>query len=106
MYQNKNLFINLFFTLFIGLLLILTGCNKRIESKNNSLIAMGISKSQTSFEKRSNKPNIILILADDVGYEIPGYTGGQSYSTPNLDVMAANGTQFTQVHGASICSPS
>jgi hypothetical protein len=28
------------------------------------------------------KPNIVLILADDIGYEIPNYTGGQSYSTP------------------------
>ena len=42
----------------------------------------------------SSKPNIILIIADDVGREIPTYNGGQSYSTPNLDFMAANGMQF------------
>src|SRR4029077_21044933 len=53
-----------------------------------------------------SKPNIIVILADDIGYEIPTYTGGQSYSTPNLDFMAANGTRFTQAHSAPLCSPS
>jgi arylsulfatase A len=50
--------------------------------------------------------NIIFILSDDVGYEIPTYSGGQSYSTPNLDFMAANGTQFPECHGNALCSPS
>src|SRR5690349_12505837 len=52
------------------------------------------------------KPNIIFILADDVGYEVPTYSGGQSYSTPNLDFMAAGGTQFTECHASPLCSPS
>jgi arylsulfatase A len=51
-------------------------------------------------------PNIILILADDIGYEIPTYTGGQSYSTPNLDYIAGHGIQFTGAHTAPLCSPS
>lgn len=42
-----------------------------------------------------NKPNIILIVADDMGYEIPTYNGGQSYSTPAIDSMAYNGLEFT-----------
>ncbi len=50
--------------------------------------------------------NVIFILADDIGYEIPTYTGGQSYSTPNLDFLAANGTQFSQCYGSPLCSPS
>ena len=50
--------------------------------------------------------NIIFILSDDIGYEVPTYSGGQSYSTPSLDFMAANGTQFTQCHGNALCSPS
>jgi arylsulfatase A len=50
--------------------------------------------------------NIILILADDMGYEIPNYTGGESYLTPNLNYLAANGIQFTQAHTAPLCSPS
>lgn len=50
--------------------------------------------------------NVIFVLADDIGYEVPTYTGGQSYSTPNLDFMAANGTQFCQCYGSPLCSPS
>jgi arylsulfatase A len=54
----------------------------------------------------SSKPNIILILADDAGYEIPTCDGGQSYSTPNIDKMAAQGLRFTQCQGSPMCSPS
>ncbi len=55
------------------------------------------STSNVELANKSNlraKPNIILIIADDVGYEIPNYTGGQSYSTPNLNFMASHGIQF------------
>lgn len=52
------------------------------------------------------KPNIILILADDVGFEVPTCNGGESYSTPNLDRMAAEGIRFNQCHSAPLCSPS
>ncbi len=41
------------------------------------------------------KPNIILIMADDVGIEGLGCYGGASYKTPNLDRMAAEGIRFT-----------
>ncbi len=44
------------------------------------------------------KPNVIIFIADDLGYEIPTFTGGQSYSTPNLDFMAANGIQFSKCY--------
>jgi arylsulfatase A len=54
----------------------------------------------------NSRLNVILILADDVGYEIPTFCGGQSYQTPNLDFMAANGTQFTNCYSSALCSPS
>lgn len=52
------------------------------------------------------KPNIILILADDIGYEVPSYTGGQSYETPNIDFIANNGIRFCEVRATPLCSPS
>ncbi|MBS1745040.1 MAG: sulfatase-like hydrolase/transferase [Bacteroidetes bacterium] len=55
---------------------------------------------------QSKKPNIVFILADDVGYEIPTCDGGHSYSTPNIDNLAANGMRFTECHSAPVCSPS
>lgn len=45
-----------------------------------------------------DKPNIILIIGDDVGYDIPTFFGGRSYSTPNLDYMAANGMTFSHFY--------
>src|SRR2546423_15532986 len=51
-------------------------------------------------------PNIILILGDDVGYEVPTVNGGESYATPNLDMMARNGMRFIQCHATPLCSPS
>ncbi|HEX5155515.1 MAG TPA: sulfatase-like hydrolase/transferase [Parafilimonas sp.] len=55
---------------------------------------------------QSQQPNIILILADDFGYENLRCNGGESYQTPNLDAMAAQGLRFTQVHSCPNCSPS
>lgn len=62
-----------------------------------------VSDSYTS--ERNKKPNVILILGDDIGYEIATCNGGQSYSTPNIDMMAQRGVRFTQCHGSPLCSP-
>lgn len=44
------------------------------------------------------RPNIILILADDLGYETIGANGGTSYQTPVLDKLAASGMRFTHCY--------
>jgi arylsulfatase A-like enzyme len=55
----------------------------------------------------SRKPNIILILADDLGYGDISCYGQQRIKTPNLDRMAAQGMRFTQAYaGATVCAPS
>src|SRR4051812_42072440 len=51
------------------------------------------------------KPNVVLILIDDFGYECVTSNGGQSYQTPNLDKLAANGMRFTQCHVQPLCTP-
>jgi arylsulfatase A len=51
------------------------------------------------------KPNIILIMADDFGYECVTANGGQSYKTPNLDRLAAAGMRFEQCHVQPLCTP-
>ncbi len=43
-------------------------------------------------------PNIILIMADDMGYETTGFNGGLSYSTPVLDRLASEGIRFTNCY--------
>lgn len=53
------------------------------------------------------KPNIIVILADDLGYGDIGADGGTIIRTPNLDRMAAEGTRFSDFYAsANVCTPS
>jgi arylsulfatase A-like enzyme len=53
------------------------------------------------------RPNILLIIADDLGYGDLGCYGQQEIKTPNIDRMAAEGTRFTQVYaGCTVCAPS
>jgi arylsulfatase A len=53
----------------------------------------------------SEKPNIIVILADDFGFECLGANGGKSYRTPNLDALARQGARFTQCYAQPNCTP-
>ena len=50
-------------------------------------------------------PNLILILADDLGYETLGANGGTSYKTPVLDKLAATGARFTHCFVQPLCTP-
>lgn len=52
------------------------------------------------------RPNIVLILADDLGYECLGANGGTSYRTPALDKLAATGVRFTHCYAQPLCTPS
>ena len=56
-------------------------------------------------EQKSSKPNIVLIMADDFGYECVSANGGQSYKTPNLDRLAASGVRFEHCHVQPLCTP-
>ena len=51
-------------------------------------------------------PNIVILLADDLGYGDLGCTGHPTIRTPNLDRMAAEGAKFTQYYAWCYCSPS
>ena len=53
-----------------------------------------------------SRPNIVLIMADDMGYECVAANGGESYETPNLDRLAAEGMRFEHAHSQPICTPS
>ena len=52
------------------------------------------------------KPNVILIMADDLGWSDVGFNGNTIIKTPNLDRMASEGVKFTRFYAASaVCSP-
>jgi arylsulfatase A len=55
---------------------------------------------------RDDRPNIILIMADDLGYGDVGCYGSGSIDTPNIDALAARGMRFTDYHSnGPVCSP-
>src|SRR5678815_3470041 len=54
----------------------------------------------------AQKPNLLLILADDLGYETLNCNGGTSYKTPNIDALAKFGMRFTGCYATPLCSPS
>ncbi len=55
----------------------------------------------------AEKPNIVVILADDIGYGDLGCYGATKVKTPHMDALAASGLRFTDAHSvASVCTPS
>lgn len=59
------------------------------------------------FTSAAEKPNIIFILTDDLGFNQIGAYGDTPIKTPNLDRLASNGIRFTQAYsGNTVCSPS
>ncbi len=65
------------------------------------LISPAIAKGESA-----GKPNIVLILADDLGYGSLGCYGNKEVKTPNIDALAASGMRFTDFHSnGALCSP-
>lgn len=56
--------------------------------------------------QKDKRPNIVMIMADDLGYECLNSYGGTSYKTPFLTELAASGIQFENCHAQPICTPS
>jgi len=59
---------------------------------------------QHTFQTKS--PNIVFILADDLGFECLSSYGGTSHNTPNIDKLASQGMRFTNCFSNPFCSPS
>lgn len=55
-------------------------------------------------QSEATKPNIVIILVDDMGYSDPGCYGGE-IETPHIDRLAANGVRFTQFYNTARCCP-
>ena len=53
----------------------------------------------------AKQPNVLLIMADDVGIEAFGCYGGSSYRTPQIDKLAEGGLRFTHAYSQPLCTP-
>jgi len=76
----------------VGLILVLGNLNQGLSS---------VARAQSG----DAHPNVIVILADDFGYECVGANGGTSYSTPNLDRLAREGARFEHCYTQPLCTP-
>jgi arylsulfatase A len=56
--------------------------------------------------KQAGRPNILLIMSDDIGMECLATYGGESHKTPHLDALAASGLRFNHAHSQPLCTPS
>jgi arylsulfatase A len=65
------------------------------------LSSFGILISSSAAER----PNVILIMVDDFGYECVTANGGESYQTPNIDKLAASSVRFENCHVQPLCTP-
>lgn len=69
------------------------------------LLAVAVSTGSASvLAANSNRPNVVLILADDMGFSDLGCYGSEIF-TPNLDRLARQGVRFTQFYNAARCCP-
>ncbi|CAK9037557.1 Arylsulfatase A (ASA) (Cerebroside-sulfatase) [Cleaved into: Arylsulfatase A component B [Durusdinium trenchii] len=72
-----------------------------------SAVLLGYVSSSAATALGESRPNIVYILADDLGYGDLGSYGQEKIQTPNLDQLAAEGMRFTQAYsGSSVCAPS
>lgn len=89
-------FVRKVFLLCSCLFFILSACNSPQGSKN-----------KTDENTHTEKPNIVIIYADDLGYGEVGTYGSTELETPNLDMLSRGGVRFTQGYASSAtCSPS
>lgn len=70
-------------------------------------LCLNILVTSVTAQANTTKPNVVIILADDLGWTDLTCYGSTFYETPNLDKLAADGIRFTQNYAASpVCSPS
>lgn len=72
-----------------------------------SILLLTFSCHKNAHITEQRKPNIVIIVADDMGMGDAGYLGAEDIRTPNIDKLAASGVQFSQAYvTASVCGPS
>jgi len=64
-----------------------------------------LASAAASVFAQQRRPNVLLIMADDFGYECMSGNGGTSYKTPVLDEMARTGVRFTHAFAQPLCTP-
>jgi arylsulfatase A-like enzyme len=71
------------------------------------ILALALTSATCNQKNEPERPNVLLIFVDDLGYGDPGCYGGRDINTPNIDRLAAEGVRFTDAHvSCAVCGPS
>lgn len=99
--NNKKVFVK--HLILFALLLFVVSCNNKKELKTNNSLAIA----DYIETKKNKKPNVIILIADDISRDDFGCYGHKVIKTPNIDNLAKNGIKFNNaVLTTSSCSPS
>lgn len=71
-----------------------------------AFIGLSALAQNSKTSKKNSKPNIIFILADDLGIGNISSYGSDNFKTPNIDLLAKNGIRFNNAYTAPLCGPS
>lgn len=80
-------------------------CDEVVSAVAMRTLLFSLSVLCSSLCAAAPRPNVILIMADDFGYECVRANGGESYQTPVLDQLAAGGVRFENCHVQPLCTP-
>ena len=78
---------------------------KYISPRKHWLTALLLGTVMPAFAQKAERPNIVLILVDDLGFSDIGPYGATDIETPNLDKLAAEGLKLKEFYNNSICAP-
>jgi arylsulfatase A-like enzyme len=70
-----------------------------------SLLVALVAAAAAAAQTQPSRPNVVLIITDDIGYGDIGSYGAPDVKTPNIDSLAKNGTRLTDFYAAPSCSP-
>ena len=69
------------------------------------IVSCGLFTGAVQAEPDDSRPNIVFILADDMGWAQPGFNGGDPKLTPNMDRLASEGMRLNEFYTHSVCAP-
>jgi len=77
----------------------------KMKSMMHGFAAIIAALSLLSSARAADRPNIVHIVADDLGWKDVGFNGATDIRTPNLDALAAGGAKLTQFYCQNVCTP-
>jgi arylsulfatase A-like enzyme len=83
----------------------IAACSAAVSFFSTGAFANAEANESANPEPTTSRPNIVHIVADDLGWKDVGFNGGTDIKTPNLDKLAAQGSRFTQFYVQPMCTP-